>query len=180
MIVCSLRVQLLLLLYKKLWLVQIVHSTWNQQLPPCKGKEQQDPQAAYREGVVKSRGLSAEQRKALELLGEKCPISQRDGGYDQCTDYMLALRKHIASVSTIMWEGSSSMALRFRWPNGCSIILSIDFVPIFDGFQCCGNSWCSTVDGFGAECCVSDCAYTYSQLSAWSISHYVSPESWWI
>ena len=29
-----------------------------------------------------AKGLSAEQRKALELLEEKCPFAQRDDGYD--------------------------------------------------------------------------------------------------
>ena len=29
-----------------------------------------------------AKGLSAEQRKALELLEEKCPVAQRDDGYD--------------------------------------------------------------------------------------------------
>ena len=29
-----------------------------------------------------AKGLSAEQRKALELLEEKCPVVQRDDGYD--------------------------------------------------------------------------------------------------
>ena len=32
------------------------------------------------------------------------------------------------------------------------------------------------VDRFGAECCVSDCVYTYSKYSVWSIDHSVSPE----
>ena len=36
--------------------------------------EQRQPQAAE--------GLSTEQRKALELLEEKCPVVQRDDGYD--------------------------------------------------------------------------------------------------
>ena len=51
-------------------------------VPPCEKEEQvvvDQQQAAFdREGVAKSRGLSAEQRKALE----KCPVAQRDDGYD--------------------------------------------------------------------------------------------------
>ena len=47
-------------------------------VPPCMGKENRAPQVA----IVKSKGLSVEQRKALELLEEKCPVAQRDDGYD--------------------------------------------------------------------------------------------------
>ena len=51
-------------------------------IPPCEQSKQQavvdQQQAAIdREGVAKSRGLSAEQRKTLE----NCPIAQRDDGY---------------------------------------------------------------------------------------------------
>ena len=47
-------------------------------LPPCEKEQQVDQQQAAidREGVVKSRGLSAEQRKALE----NCPLAQRNDG----------------------------------------------------------------------------------------------------
>ena len=52
-------------------------------VPPCEqmSTELQTPQAVL--GVAKSKGLSAEQRKALELVGEKCPVAQRDDGYDK-------------------------------------------------------------------------------------------------
>ena len=51
--------------------------------PPCEQSKQQavvdQQQAAIdHEGVAKSRGLSAEQLKALE----NCPVVQRDDGYD--------------------------------------------------------------------------------------------------
>ena len=54
-------------------------------IPPCEQMpeeqqavvDQQQP-AIDRAGVAKSRGLSAEQRKALE----NCPVAQRDDGYD--------------------------------------------------------------------------------------------------
>ena len=44
-------------------------------VPPC---EQRAPQVA----IVISKGFSAEQRKVMELLEEKCPVAQRDDGYD--------------------------------------------------------------------------------------------------